>query len=60
MRDEYHEGHREMWQLFYPSGFFQVLAEAVLENVRPYLLKNNLDPLRHYSVSRYWLEDLNR
>jgi hypothetical protein len=48
----------EMWQLYYPSGFFHVLAGTVLENVREYLLKNNLDPMRHFSTSRYWLEEL--
>lgn len=46
------------WQLFYPTVFFQKLANNIIENVGVYLRKNKLDPTLQFDTIEYLVSGL--
>ncbi len=48
----------ESWERVYPLGFFKVLAETCLQNLKAYLEQNALNPYSFYEFGTLWKRDL--
>jgi len=48
------------WSLNYPTKFFEKILSKIIENVKVYLLKNELDPYDLINLGHYWLDSLNK
>ncbi len=49
----------ESWVLNYPVKFLSVIANAILSNIKKYLLDNELNPYDLFVIGNNWIEDLN-
>ena len=52
------EHETDRWDLFYPGGFFRVLAATTLDSVEKYFVERRLDPTRYFTSGAYLLEAL--
>ena len=46
-------------ELVYPLNFYFSLTEGIINNVRAYLIENNINPYEAYSFGSSWIGDLN-
>ncbi|MFC3853505.1 hypothetical protein ACFOSD_11720 [Salinispirillum marinum] len=47
------------WELLYPSGFFRVVAENILEDVAKYHKTEGTSPFKDYSDGTFWIPNFN-
>jgi hypothetical protein len=53
------EKNEETWQLVYPLGFFEIICETCVKNLKKYLVSNNINPYNSFNSGSYWKEGLN-
>lgn len=51
-------GDKDFWSLQYPCGFFKRITESALDKISEYFRRNNIDPIQFYSISDYWIEEI--
>ncbi|GBD98175.1 hypothetical protein BMS3Abin07_00183 [bacterium BMS3Abin07] len=47
-------------ELVYPYGFFEKIVRTSFENMKNYLIKENINPYFSYTFGSYWIEELNK
>ncbi|MBP1747432.1 MAG: hypothetical protein H6Q54_2047 [Deltaproteobacteria bacterium] len=64
-KEPYYHQHHDIdndittWELVYPLGFYELLCSNVLTALKPYYIKDRIDPYRCYSFGSYFIEGLN-
>lgn len=54
------ESDEAVWELTYPYNFIINLAITCLDNLKKYLIANNINPYSAFTYGNYWLEELNK